>query len=43
LSTWWLIVMARSFRRGGVTKRPLEAATRDVLDARLDEELAQLD
>jgi cytochrome c-type biogenesis protein CcmH/NrfF len=43
LSTLWLVVMARRFRGRGVTKRPLEVPTRDVLDARLDEELAQLD
>ncbi|MBW2546010.1 MAG: cytochrome c-type biogenesis protein CcmH [Deltaproteobacteria bacterium] len=43
LSTWWLVVMARSFRRRGVPK-PVEPAIHDhTLDARLDEELAGLD
>ena len=43
LSTWWLVVMARSFRRRGV-QQPVEPAIHDhTLDARLDEELAGLD
>jgi len=44
LSTWWLVAMARRFRRGRVPTRGVEAPTHDhALDARLDEELAGLD
>jgi cytochrome c-type biogenesis protein CcmH/NrfF len=44
LSTWWLVAMARRFRRGRVPTRGVQAPTQDpTLDTRLDEELALLD
>jgi cytochrome c-type biogenesis protein CcmH/NrfF len=44
LSTWWFVAMARRFRRGRVPTRRVEAPAQDyALDARLDEELADLD
>ncbi|MGB8332800.1 MAG: cytochrome c-type biogenesis protein CcmH [Polyangiales bacterium] len=44
LSTWWLIAMARRFRRRGVPRRAEDAHAQDLgLDVRLDEELARLD
>lgn len=44
LSTLWFVVMARRFRsRSHSRQSRLEPRTRDELDARLDQELAQLD
>lgn len=44
LSTLWFVVMARRVRRGKGSRRPASAPEReDSLDARLDQELAQLD
>ena len=42
LSTFWLVVVGRSFRGPSVPRRSRPPTSRD-LDARLDEELAQLD
>jgi cytochrome c-type biogenesis protein CcmH/NrfF len=44
LSTLWLVVMARRFRRRGAKKHGVEVLAQDRnLDARLDKELAALD
>jgi cytochrome c-type biogenesis protein CcmH/NrfF len=44
LSTWWLIGMARRFKRSGAPGRQVEARSHDLAsETRLDEELARLE